>query len=233
MTMRTTMATEVRSARPGEKKQAVWTLVRAFADDPAARWMYPQTRRYLEFFPRFVESFAGPAFESGVVEQVGGYRGAALWLPPGVPPDENAIVALIESSVPERERPAMLAVFEEMGRYHPPDPHWHLPMIGVEPRDQGAGYGSALLAAALARCDATGTLAYLESSNPRNIPFYRRHGFEVLGTIQAGASPPVTPMLREPDPSKLAGRTRSAAGTTRKAGLDAALRREAGVLTNV
>jgi hypothetical protein len=41
-------------------------------------------------------------------------------------------------------------------------------------------------------------LAYLESSNLRNVPLYERHGFKVLGTIQAGGSPPITPMLRKP-----------------------------------
>jgi hypothetical protein len=40
--------------------------------------------------------------------------------------------------------------------------------------------------------------AYLESSNPRNLSFYRRHGFEPLGAIQVGSSPTLVPMLRQP-----------------------------------
>ena len=43
-----------------------------------------------------------------------------------------------------------------------------------------------------------GALAYLESSNPRNISLYERHGFEVMGEIQVGAGPLMTPMLRQP-----------------------------------
>jgi hypothetical protein len=50
---------------------------------------------------------------------------------------------------------------------------------------------------ALERCDRDGIAAYWESSDPRNVPFYRRHGFEPIGTIQAGSSPPLTPMLRK------------------------------------
>jgi hypothetical protein len=38
--------------------------------------------------------------------------------------------------------------------------------------------------------------AYLESSNPANVPLYERHGFRALGTIQAGSSPTIFPMLR-------------------------------------
>jgi hypothetical protein len=44
--------------------------------------------------------------------------------------------------------------------------------------------------------DETGLPAYLESSNPRNIPLYERFGFELLGVIQGGDFPPITPMLR-------------------------------------
>jgi hypothetical protein len=43
---------------------------------------------------------------------------------------------------------------------------------------------------ALNQCDHENSVAYLESSNPKNIPFYQRHGFELLGTIQVGTSPP-------------------------------------------
>jgi hypothetical protein len=48
------------------------------------------------------------------------------------------------------------------------------------------------------KCDRDGVLAYLESSNPRNIPLYERHGFEILGRAQSGNSPVITPMLCKP-----------------------------------
>jgi ribosomal protein S18 acetylase RimI-like enzyme len=92
----------------------------------------------------------------------------------------------------------MSQVFEQMGKFHPEEPCWYLPLIGVDPTCQGRGYGSALLRYALEQVDGTGAPAYLESSNPRNVPLYERHGFEVLGRIQAGSSPTVVPMLRRP-----------------------------------
>jgi GNAT superfamily N-acetyltransferase len=48
--------------------------------------------------------------------------------------------------------------------------------IGVDPARQGAGYGTELMKHSLQRCDADRKLAYLESSNPRNVPFYERLG---------------------------------------------------------
>jgi ribosomal protein S18 acetylase RimI-like enzyme len=63
------------------------------------------------------------------------------------------------------------------------------------------GYGSALLRYALQQCDRDGVAAYLESSNPRNISLYERHGFAKLGSIQAGTSPTMVPMLRRPSQS--------------------------------
>ena len=78
------------------------------------------------------------------------------------------------------------------------EPHWYLPLVGVEPNAQGRGLGGALMRHAVARCDQEDAPAYLESSNPRNISLYERHGFEVMGEIQMGSAPPVTPMLRQP-----------------------------------
>jgi hypothetical protein len=60
-----------------------------------------------------------------------------------------------------------------------------------------------LLQHALARCDADGKLAYLESTSLKSLRLYERHGFELLGTIQVGSSPPLFPMVRKPGASKL------------------------------
>ena len=104
--------------------------------------------------------------------------------------------AFIQSVPPEANRGDIANLAEQMGGYHPEEPHWYLAALGVDIKAQGKGMGSILMKHALARVDRERKPAYLESSNPRNIPFYQRHGFEVTGDAQAGACPPVTFMLR-------------------------------------
>ena len=124
------------------------------------------------------------------------YTGAALWLPPGVHPDEGALGELMKSTASAAAREEGPAIFELMRRYHPAEPHWYLPLIGVDPAHKGKGHGDALMRYALERCDRDQVPAYLESTNPRNISLYQRHGFKAVGTIQAGSSPTLVPMLR-------------------------------------
>ena len=78
----------------------------------------------------------------------------------------------------------MLGGLERMEKRHPQDrSHWYLFILGTEPAAQGQGLGSALLAQMLARVDADGMPAYLESSSERNLALYGRHGFEVTGEV--------------------------------------------------
>jgi ribosomal protein S18 acetylase RimI-like enzyme len=186
----------VQTAGISDQSRLVAAIVLAFSVDPAARWTYPAPENYLKHFPDLVRIFGRRAFECGTAHFMGDAQAAALWLPPGAQPDEEALMAHFQRTVPEQDQDTLFAVFEQMGQYHPDEPHWYLPLIGVDPAQQGKGYGSALLVHALRRCAEDGTPAYLESSNPKNIPLYQRHGFEVLGTIQVGSSPPITPMLR-------------------------------------
>jgi len=178
--------------------QAVGTMVLAFSADPAARWLYPDPHQYLLNFPSFVRAFAGKAFEHNSAYSVDRNAGAALWFPPGVYADESTLVTLLQRTVPEKIQPNLFAVLEQMDRYHPSEPHWYLPMIGVDPAHQHQGCGSALLQHALVFCDRDRKLAYLESSSDKNIPLYERHGFQLLGKIEVGKSPPIFPMLRKP-----------------------------------
>jgi ribosomal protein S18 acetylase RimI-like enzyme len=98
----------------------------------------------------------------------------------------------------QRRTKTRFAFIEQMDGSHPAEPHWYLPMIGVDPAHQRQGYGSALLEHTLLACDRDHKPAYLESSSPRSIPLYKQHGFELVGTIQVGSSPPLFPMLRRP-----------------------------------
>ena len=176
----------------------VASIVTAFTSDPAARWMYPELTEYVTAFPNFVRAFAGKSFDYHTGETVSGFDCAALWLPPGVHPDETAVVHVIETTVAEERLPDVFKVLEQMGHFHPTEPHWYLPLIGVAPADQGRGCGSTLLRRALTRCDRNGFPAYLEATNPRNASLYERLGFKAVGRIQAGSSPEIIPMLRPP-----------------------------------
>ena len=185
-------------ATASEEASIIDVLVRANWEDPAARWVWPDSQHFLLHFSSFVRAFGGRAFAHGSAYYVDGYAGAALWLPPNVHPDEDMLIALLQRTVSEQIQKDFFPVLEQMGRYHPSEPHWYLPLMGVDPSQQGKGFGSALLQHILIQFDRDNKLAYLESSNPRNIPFYKRHGFELLGSIQIGTSPSIAPMLRRP-----------------------------------
>lgn len=188
----------VRTIAPGEQTQAIDVMALAFSRDPVMRWMYPDPHQYLTSFPEFVRTFGGRAFERETAYQVDDFAGAALWLPPGVQPDEDALIQLFERTVADEARDDLAAILEQMEQYHPHEAHWYLALLGVDIAHQGQGYGSALLQHTLAACDRRREIAYLESSSPANVPLYERHGFEVIGEIQAGNSPKLWPMLRQP-----------------------------------
>ena len=186
----------VRAATPVDEASAIDTVVLAFAADPVARWCWPDPRQYLTSMPAFTRAFGGRAFVHRAAHCTDDCTGTALWLPPGVQADEAAIGEVIERTAAPSLLADLHAMFERMAEYHPNEPHWYLPLIGVDPARQGRGYGGALLSHALEQCDRDHLPAYLESTNPRNVSLYKRHGFEALGTIQVGTSPPLVPMLR-------------------------------------
>jgi ribosomal protein S18 acetylase RimI-like enzyme len=192
----------IKTATSSDEARVINVLVLAFSTDPGARWTWPDPDQYLMHFPKLVKAFGGKAFEYKSAYYTDGYGGAALWLPPDVHPDEDAMTALFKATASEQIQKDLATVFEKMGSYHPKVPHWYLPLLGVDPFLHGSGLGSALLKHALISCDRDNKFAFLESTNARNVPLYERHGFEVLGEIQVGTSPTIFPMLRKPQANK-------------------------------
>ncbi len=141
-----------------------------------------------------MEHYAGGAFDHGSAYRTADHMSSSMWLPPGASPDEEALGAVLGEGVEEGMQDEVFGFMEQVGNGHPDEPHWFA--VGVDPMRQGQGYGSALMARSLERCDQDHAVAYLESSNPRNVALYQRFGFEVTGRLQAGRSPAVVTMTR-------------------------------------
>lgn len=189
-------ASVVTIAGDAEIDHAVAKLVLAFGTDPVARWMYDEPQQYLLHIPRLFRALGTSAFETAAAQRTNDGLGVALWLPPGVHGDDEPLEAVIAGSMVGEKQAEVAAVFEQTEHYRPTEPHWYLSLIGVEALHRNKGCGAALLQHRLHECDRARLPAYLWSSNPLNISFYERHGFEILGTIQVGSSPSIFPMLR-------------------------------------
>lgn len=188
--------TKITVARPEDRARLLQTIVLAFANDPMARWASPDPAVYLDRRDEFFGAMGGAAFEHGTAFVADDGAGVALWLPPGVEGNGERMGAIMDEQTPAHRKAEMDALFAQMEAHHLHEPHWYLPLIAADPARQGQGIGTALMAAAIERIDADGRPAYLESSNPRNVPLYERFGFETIGEIQTETSPVLTPMVR-------------------------------------
>ena len=182
---------------PKDTSRAISTLVLGFVNDPLVRWCWPDPNQYLNVMPRLVMAYAGQAFDLGTAHMEENYLGVALWFPPGMERNDEELLALDNETLPEEKRIEIYNAEVELEQYQPRDPHWYLPLAAVDPSCHSQGVGSALLNFALAKCDEKGSMAYLESSNPRNITLYERHGFELLGEVKITGGPSYFPMARK------------------------------------
>jgi len=134
--------------------------------------------------------------KNGLVFASSGDDGAAIWFPP-IPESVNQLDVTTDTSQwSGGRRDAALAVLAES---RPSEPHYYLDAVGVIPDFRRQGTASALLAPALATCDARGVGAYLENSDPANRTFYGRHGFDDVGLLpMPEGAPPVVSMWRRP-----------------------------------
>ncbi len=195
----------IRSVTRSDKDRFEAAMTLAFSADPAARWAWPDPRQYFKTFVPLVTLFGGKAFDHGSAYVIGDFVGVAQWLPPGVQPDDGPIVDLFERTMSGQKRDELLFLFEQMASFHPHEPHWYIPLIGVDPMFQGQGYGGRLMRHGLEACDRDQQPAYLEATSATSRAFYERQGFRVLGEIRSGDSPPMFPMLREPRQLEAAG----------------------------
>ncbi|MFD7403704.1 GNAT family N-acetyltransferase [Streptomyces sp. NPDC059866] len=176
------------------------TLARAFDDDPMMRWFFPgDASREAGLGRYFTTIFTWQYVHHSVCERT--EAGAAFWVPPEAQakavPDAETIQEL--QNILGDRAPLFRDTVETAAEHTPQEPHWYLAVIGADPAAQGQGHGAALLRSGLAKADAAGLPAYLESSKPSNLPFYEHFGFTVREKLRLpGNGPVLWAMWREP-----------------------------------
>jgi ribosomal protein S18 acetylase RimI-like enzyme len=193
----------VRCAGPDDRSEIAAVLAAAFASDPITKWIL-DGRRHPE---RDLRVMFGAIVREALKQ--GGHHvyvtndgdAAAIW----ADVDRWKMSALtMLRLVPAGLRTGFVRtravkLNAAIQRAHPRSPHYYLEMIGTRPDRQGKGVGSMLLAALVEHSDADGVGTYLESSNPNNLAFYGRHGFDPQPAYALPKGcPPHTPMWRDP-----------------------------------
>ena len=178
-----------------ETEVLVPVLTLSFSADPFVRWLLPDPAAFVRTFGQLSRLHGRRIAEHGGAYALEDFRGAALWYPPSVTPDTEALREIGQEAGITRK---VAAVFGELAAYEPDEPHWYLRQIGVDPAWQGRGLGGTLLAAAFEVIDRAGEAAYLEATTPGSRDLYERHGFRTLAEVSVDGSPPLWPMLREP-----------------------------------
>ncbi len=200
--------TEVVRLASSQIKEAGDVLARAFQDEPLWSWVLPSESKRQRVLPWFNAVRARCGRRYGEVHTTADkVEGAAIWISPGEYPIGFVRAMLLGWILaPLKLGPAgfgrVMRAANQLERLHKrdvPPRHWYLFALGVDPPRQGQGIGGALMQPILARADADRLPCYLESLNPRNVPLYQRHGFEIVaeGDLPKGG-PHFWTMKREP-----------------------------------
>ncbi len=184
------MTISVRRATADDLAGAAAVLAAAFDTYPWTRWSIP-AEDHAARLEQLQRIYLDHALRCGLVLVDDDGQGVAAFMPPAAPEppaaDQERIGELLGDRVP-----ALMAA-QLPAR---PAGSWDLATIGVRPANWGRGVASALLREGLRRLDAVDAAVSLETSDPRNVELYMRHGFSMTATTQIPDGPTVHSLLR-------------------------------------
>lgn len=174
--------TRPRVATAADARSIVATLAGAFDADPLWNWAFPDPGKRAKQFETWFGLFVESALPNGWVWISGEGKATSVWTPPNKTELSAEAKAKVEPFLTDELGAHAESVLEVMERFEAAAPDdqsfYYLSFLGTHPEYRGQGIGMKLLESNLARVDAEGMPAYLESSNPANNARYERLGFK-------------------------------------------------------
>jgi GNAT superfamily N-acetyltransferase len=189
-----------RQATPADVDAMTAAFTTAFFNDPVWAPVFPdETRRAAQSAPMW-RVYAAAALRYPWTFVTPGAEAAAIWIPPGGTELTDEEATRLSEVIAQAAGPQAAASAREIEARleagHPGGSFFHLTILATHAGHRGKGLGMALLAQTLARIDAIGAPAYLESTNPANNQRYMNAGFEPRGEIIMATGHIVTAMWR-------------------------------------
>jgi GNAT superfamily N-acetyltransferase len=186
---------QLRRATPDDRPALCVTAMRAFADDPVMRWLYPEDDVFFAPGGDVLRPAMSGWIGLGEVWCTDDGAGVAVWIPPGRPEIDFTVDPPAPEPPPDRlERFAIISAATE--QHTPAEPHWYLQLLATHPDWQRRGIGAALMAVTFERANADGLPCYLETETVENVAYYRHHGFEVRSEWDVPTGPHMWGMYR-------------------------------------
>jgi len=165
--------------------QAAGVTARAMRDSPNTVAVSDDPFVRLEML---YSTFAGML---GGARVAGARRGNSVLGVAGAVRPGHCIVSMLPEEVRTPDAPSSDATDADrflysgsvMAAHDPPEPHWHVGPVGVEPGFQGMGLGRAVMRLLCDEFDEHHRLAWLETDKPENVRFYIGLGFEVTAEV--------------------------------------------------
>jgi predicted N-acetyltransferase YhbS len=177
----------IRRLAPAERDAAARVLGEAFADNPStlvnARGDRERASRTIRAAANIVK-LGNPFAYALVADDNGRIVGVlnATRSPHCQPTPLEKLRAAPRLALALRSTlPRVMTMASARARFDPSEEHWHVGPLGVDPESQGRGVGAALLRAFLEYADRSATPAFLETDVDRNVVFYERFGFRLVG----------------------------------------------------
>ncbi len=176
-------------------------LASAFFDDPLwGHWTFPDESSRARRLDVFMQFWAETAVRDPWVRMTDACEAVAVWHPPGEPeltPAQQELVGPLLDELCGDRAGELRALFDQFDEHHPRDePHYYLGWWATHRDHAGRGFGTGLMRENLAQIDAAGFPAFLESTNPVNLPRYEALGFERGGEFGPPGGPVITTMWR-------------------------------------
>ncbi|GAA3815686.1 GNAT family N-acetyltransferase [Cellulomonas soli] len=197
----------IETLTPGDVPAAARVLADALAEDPGYTYLFPSAARRARELDALYRMTLSDAVRHGTVfatRHAGDVTGVVAVYPPGAYPMDarrwwRQSWRLVRLALHAREHSRALARFGDLTSEGVPGDAWYVEAVGVRPDLQRQGRGKALFEAVHGTIDGSGAAAYLETTKPENVGYYRALGYDPVRDrvpLAAGEGPWIVPMQR-------------------------------------